>query len=75
MGNGDFLLFFGGMINCVVDIDFNNIEIMSILKGVVVMVLYGFWVVNGVVLIMIKFGKQGIKFCIIFSMNYGFSEV
>ena len=73
-GNGDSPLFFGGTTNRAVDIDPNNIETMSILKGAAATALYGSRAANGVVLITTKSGKQGTKPRITFSTNYGFSE-
>ncbi len=73
-GTGDSPLFFGGTTNRAVDIDPNNIETMSILKGAAATALYGSRAANGVVLITTKNGQQGTKPKITFSTNYGFSE-
>ncbi|MEL6660665.1 MAG: TonB-dependent receptor plug domain-containing protein, partial [Bacteroidota bacterium] len=73
-GTGDSPLFFGGTTNRAVDIDPNNIETMSILKGAAATALYGSRAANGVVLITTKSGQQGTKPKITFSTNYGFSE-
>lgn len=73
-GNGDSPLFFGGTTNRAVDIDPNNVETMTILKGAAATALYGSRAANGVVLITTKSGSQGSKPKITFSSNYGFSE-
>lgn len=46
-------------INVVFFFNLDDIEIIDVLKGFFVIVIYGFRVVNGVVIINIKSGKEG----------------
>lgn len=56
--------------NCLVDLNFEDIESIEVLKGVLVVVIYGIWVNVGVVIIMIKQGQVGkIKVC--FEQDFG----
>lgn len=51
---------FGGSVqNLLFMFNFNDIELIDVLKDVVVMVIYGLRVINGVVMVIIKRGKKG----------------
>lgn len=63
----------GQNINFLVDFNFVEIELIEVLKDVFIIVIYGFCVVNGVVLIIIKCGFQG-KMKVDFNVFYGFNE-
>lgn len=56
---GFYILVDGIEIGILSVVDFNDIESIFVLKDVVLVVIYGFKVVNGVVLIIIKCGKIG----------------
>lgn len=78
-GGGEFIGFFcnvGGVIlfNFLVMINFNDIEFVEVFKDVVVIVVYGFCGVNGVIIVIIKFGKGG-KGIFDFNVNYGVIDV
>lgn len=57
-----------------VEFNFDDIESINILKDVVVVFIYGFLGVNGVVLIIIKKGLVG-EVCISFNLFIGFVDV
>lgn len=63
----DNMLFYGELF----EINFEDIGQIDVLKDVLVVVVYGVCVVNGVVIIIIKKGKIG-KFVINFSVKVGF---
>lgn len=67
----DGFLFFGG----ICDINFNDIEFIQVLKDVIVGVIYGNCVVNGVVIIIIKVGSKNERFSIDFFSYYGVQMV
>lgn len=73
-GNGDSPLFFGGTTNRIVDIDPNNVENISVLKGASATALYGSRAANGVVLITTKTGKRGSKPTVTLSSTAGYSD-
>lgn len=56
-----------------IDINLEDIVFLIVLKGLVVVVLYGFCVLEGVIIIIIKKGQVGI-FCINYS-NVFFYDV
>lgn len=41
-------------------INFNDVEFIEVFKDVLVVVIYGFWVVGGVIFVIIKCGKFGV---------------
>lgn len=56
------------------DVILSEVELVFVLKDVVLVVIYGLWVVNGVILIIIKKGKEG-KFIFNYLGNVGFQFV
>lgn len=62
MGDVSVMVVVDGVEFIMSSVDFNDIENIFILKDVVVLVIYGVCVVNGVIFIIIK---KGIKGCII----------
>lgn len=58
--------------NVIFDFNLDDIENVFILKGLSVVVFYGFWVGNGVVLIIMKFGKKSDGVWVFVSFNMVF---
>lgn len=61
--------------NRAIDLNQEDIESLSVLKGAAATALYGSRAASGVVLITTKKGKAGLKNAISYSANYAFQEV
>ncbi|OFX60291.1 MAG: hypothetical protein A2066_02190 [Bacteroidetes bacterium GWB2_41_8] len=75
-GDSDQALFYGSTANTGVDIDPNNIESMTVLKGAAATALYGSRAATGVILITTKGGKSASQAPVIsFSSRFGLDEI